>query len=131
MRLGLRTGDLLELERRAGHHVEHRLVARDAALADRIPEQRGARRGLRDLVVDLERRGVGREQLVARVLVLRGLLGARWRRRGLLSAGRAGRRGLLPALRARRRDERERGRNLPCDSRSEPSLSGHDYLAFL
>ena len=72
----------LETQRLAGHAVGHALAARLAPLADRVEEDLGARRDRRDLVEDVELRGLGFEELVLRVLVGLGALGARRRRRG-------------------------------------------------
>ena len=63
----------LEVQRLAGHGVEHGLVARGAALADGVVEGPRAGGGGGDLVGDPELAAVGREQFVARVLVRFGL----------------------------------------------------------
>ena len=65
-----------------GHQVDDGFVGGDAADADRVEEELRARRHRGDVVDDLERRGLGREQLVARVLVLAAILRRRCRRRG-------------------------------------------------
>ncbi len=93
VRLRLFAGDLFELERRAGHHVVNRFVARDAPLADWIPELPRAGRRRCHFVVDLERRGFGRQQLVQGVFVLR----------------------RLPLLRADRRGDEEREEKNDCN----------------
>ena len=58
------------------------LVGRNAALADRVEEERRARRRRRHFVEDAKLRGVGRQQFVAGVVVFLGLA-----LRGLRRAG--------------------------------------------
>ena len=61
----LLTSHHLELQRLAGHAVDDRLVARLAALADRIKVEPGAGGRGRDVVYDPEAGRLGRQQLVA------------------------------------------------------------------
>ena len=72
-RLGAR--DLFELERASAGEIDHRLVAGDAAPADRIEVEARTGRDRRDVVNDLEGRGLRRQQFVAGVLVLGAVLG--------------------------------------------------------
>ncbi len=78
---GLGAAHLLKRQRRARHQVDDRLVGGDAAHPDRVEEEFRPRRNGGDVVDDLERRGLGREQLVARVLILAAVLGPKRPRR--------------------------------------------------
>jgi hypothetical protein len=76
---GNRATHLLELQRLARRQVDHGFLSGDAALANGIEEVRRPRRDRRDVVDDLERRRLWREQLVARVVVFAPVLRRGWR----------------------------------------------------
>src|SRR6185312_16554475 len=97
----LRSMHHFKRQRLAAHRVEHLFVARDAALADRVIQELRARSRRSQLVIDSEARGLGSQQLIARVFI----------RLGLRTSGRRQHNGIFRYLRGRTEARRCREAN--------------------